>query len=61
MTHSKKICNYVNDKYKIEHHIELPFEDSIDELAHILIIKYNLPLYVEEGKLHIPRNFVFPQ
>lgn len=59
MTHSKKLCNYSNDKYKIEHQIELPFEDSIDELAHILIIKYNLPLYIEEGKVYIPIKLVF--
>lgn len=50
MTHSRKIYHYLNEKYKIEHEIEIPFDDSVDELAHILLIKYKLPLYIEEGK-----------
>lgn len=53
MKHSKKVLTYINDKYKIEHQIVLPNEDSIDELAHLLIIKNSLPLYIEEGKREV--------
>ncbi|CAG9767997.1 unnamed protein product [Ceutorhynchus assimilis] len=39
---------YINDQHGIELSILIPYEDSIEELAHILIIKHNLPLYIEK-------------
>lgn len=50
MTHSKKTYIYTNCEYGIEHHIIIPFNDYVDELVHILLIKHNLPLHIEEGK-----------
>ncbi|CAH1098659.1 unnamed protein product [Psylliodes chrysocephalus] len=45
--HSKNSYIYVNSEYGFEHNIVIPCEDPISELVHIMILKHNLPIYVE--------------
>ncbi|XP_050315121.1 protein C12orf4 homolog [Anthonomus grandis grandis] len=52
---------YINDKYGIEHSLLIPYEDSLEELAHILILKYNLPIYVEKELTHHLKDFIEEQ
>ncbi|KAG5893356.1 hypothetical protein JTB14_000121 [Gonioctena quinquepunctata] len=47
MTHPKKTYIYINPEYGIEHNIVIPSEEPVSELVHLLIIKYNLPVYEE--------------
>lgn len=49
---------YINDKHAIEHSILIPYDDSVEELAHILIIKNNLPLYVETDLIKHIKAFI---
>ncbi|KAL1492654.1 hypothetical protein ABEB36_010880 [Hypothenemus hampei] len=50
----KKDFIYIHDKHGIEYPILIPYDDPIDELAHIILIKNNLPIYKEkELKLHL--------
>ncbi|KAJ8926905.1 hypothetical protein NQ314_020757 [Rhamnusium bicolor] len=58
MTHPRKSFIYINDEYAFESHIVIPFEDSVAELAHILIIKHNLPIYVEEELTRSLSDFI---
>ncbi|KAH1023156.1 hypothetical protein HUJ04_012414 [Dendroctonus ponderosae] len=48
MIPGKRDVTYINHQYVIEYLITVPYDDSIEELAHIIIIKNNLPLYVEK-------------
>lgn len=50
--HVIKSYIYVNTDYGFQEHIYIPFEDSIEELVHIIIIRHNLPLYIENGLLN---------
>lgn len=50
MIHSDNTHIYKNEKFKIETSLTIPFNESIGELVHILITKYNLPNYVEVGE-----------
>ncbi|CAH0562518.1 unnamed protein product [Brassicogethes aeneus] len=43
----KKSFIYINDKFSIEKTIVIPFDESVSELAHILIAKHSLPVYIE--------------
>lgn len=47
----KKDFIYINDQHNFEYSILIPFDDSIEELAHIMIVKHNLPLYIETGNV----------
>lgn len=49
MNTDKKDFIYVNDRHMIEYSVLIPYDDSIEELVHILLIKNNLPLYIEKG------------
>lgn len=49
----KKDFIYINEEHSIEYSLLIPYEESIDELAHILIIQFNLPIYIEQGNFII--------
>lgn len=62
MAHLRKSFIYVNSDYGFEYHIVLPFEDSVEELVHIIIIKHNLPIYLETGNfdsIYVYKTIVF--
>lgn len=48
MSIGKKDFIYINDEHAIEHSILIPVDGSVEELAHILIIRNNIPLYTEK-------------
>nr|XP_023013811.1 protein C12orf4 homolog [Leptinotarsa decemlineata] len=48
MPHLKKSYIYINPEFGIEHNIVIPCEEPLSELVHILLTKYNLPVYCEE-------------
>ncbi|KAJ8923721.1 hypothetical protein NQ315_010302 [Exocentrus adspersus] len=47
MAHQRQSFIYINTEHSFEAHIVIPFEDSVEELAHILIVRHNLPIHVE--------------
>ncbi|XP_056630066.1 protein C12orf4 [Diorhabda sublineata] len=56
--HSKKSYIYVNCEYGFEHSILIPCEDPVNELVYILIIRHNLPIYVEKELTEDIQKFI---
>lgn len=53
MIPDKRDVTYINHQYGIEYTIMVPYDGSVAELTHIIIIINNLPLYLEKGKLFL--------
>lgn len=53
MIPDKRDVTYINHQYSIEYPIMVPYDGSVAELTHIIIIINNLPLYLEKGKLFL--------
>ncbi|XP_076260890.1 FERRY endosomal RAB5 effector complex subunit 3 [Rhynchophorus ferrugineus] len=54
----KKDFIYINEKHGIEYSLLIPYEESVEELAHILIIQFNLPIYIEKELTQHLRIFI---
>lgn len=54
------VSSYFNNKYEklIEKEIPIPYNDSVEELAHILITKYELPKYIEKDLIEDLTKFI---
>ncbi|XP_030748676.1 protein C12orf4 homolog [Sitophilus oryzae] len=54
----QKYYLYTNDQHGFEYSILIPYDDSVEELTHILIIKYSLPIYIEKDLTAHLRAFI---
>lgn len=57
-TDNKKSYIYVNCEYGFEHNVSIPCEDPVSELVYILIIRHNLPIYVEKELTEDLQKFI---
>ncbi|XP_018578817.1 protein C12orf4 homolog [Anoplophora glabripennis] len=58
MAHLRKTFIYINSEFAFESHIVIPLEDSVEELVHIMMIKHDLPIYVETDLIEDLLNFI---
>lgn len=49
MSQSRYKFVYLHNDKSVEVDIKIPFEEVVEELAHVLILKNNLPIYIEKG------------
>ncbi|RZB40390.1 C12orf4 -like [Asbolus verrucosus] len=58
MSHNQYKFVYLHNNSTIEADITIPFEESVEELAHVLILKNNLPIFVEEDLIQHVSKFI---
>nr|CAH7748909.1 unnamed protein product [Callosobruchus chinensis] len=58
MAHVKELCLYKNSSHNFEHQIGIPFEGSVEELAHILMSKHVIAQHFEEDLIEDLSQFV---
>ncbi|XP_066152866.1 FERRY endosomal RAB5 effector complex subunit 3 [Euwallacea fornicatus] len=52
---------YINDRHGIEYPILIPYDDPVEELAHIILLKNNLPGYIEKDLEEHLKQFIEAQ